>query len=112
MRFYEQINFILFYKSPQGSVDFLRNKWMTTLEKHLEGMRFYKKIFSILFYKSPQESVSTKNGCPPWNNTLKGSDFIKKYFLFYFTNAFAKISIPPLAGVEVRLLFFLNRYIK
>ena len=51
-------------------------------------MRFIKKRFLILFYKSPQESVDflQKNGCPPWKNTLKGCDYIKKYFLFYFTN--------------------------
>ena len=67
---------------------FSTKKWMSALEKHLKGMRFYEKIFFILFYKSPQESVDflQKNGCPPWKNTLKGCDYIKKYFLFYFTN--------------------------
>ena len=32
---------------------------------------------------------------------LQGKCLMKKYVLFYFTNVFAKISIPPLAWVEV-----------
>jgi len=78
-------------------------------EKHLEGIRFIY-FYYFLFYESPQKSFNflQKNGRPPWNNALKGSDFMKTYFLFYFTNAFAKISIPPLAGVEVFTFYFLS----
>ena len=71
----------LFYKSQQESVDFLRNKLTTTLEKHLEGMRLYKKqIFyftnhhkrALIFYKK----MDVLPGTTPWREAI----LLKKIF--------------------------------
>ena len=59
VQFYENIFSVLFYKSPQESVDFLE-KWMSALSKPIGEMRFgkknifYSEILFILLMRSPE----------------------------------------------------------
>ena len=69
-------------------------------------MRFYNKLFFTLFYKSQCKSVDFLGKMdvrpkltPFWDVILQEKIFYSN--IFYFTNSFAKIYIPPLPGVEV-----------
>ena len=93
VRFYGKIFFILFYKSPQESVDFLGKNWRPPWVNPLLRCDFMGIVF-VLFYKS-QEAVDffEKTRCPPWVNPLSGCDFMGKYFLYYSINHHKRSSI-------------------